>query len=431
MLQIRSLELQNIRCFGKKQHIDFTIDKNIAQWTVILGDNGTGKTSLLKSIVSLLPSPKEFSYRRSNTDTEYYLSYYTDWSKEWSIHRNGDTGPSVMSLEIEETERPFISFDNNPKQWVTYNDDRKHYPMVGVLNTVLFSPVYCFAYGANRRVAPKSLSGEKFLEANETLFIEDSFLQNSEELFFQLDYESAKSRRGSEEINRLKSLIIKVLPKGIKDIRVFKKGHLQREVQFETPYGWVGMKDLSMGYKTTIAWLMDFAYKMIFYHQGHSDPFNQPAILLIDEIDLHMHPSWQYEIIENLTKLFPKTQFIVTAHSPLIAQAALSANIVLLKRSGKEVEVVNDPDIIRSWRVDQILTSDLFGVKDVRPSEIKKLIRKRDNLLAKTSLSDEEQEKLEILRNKIGEIPFYNNKYEKQAFSAIDKIADILKNNQL
>ena len=65
---------------------------------------------------------------------------------------------------------------------------------------------------------------------------------------------------------------------------------------------------------------------------------------LVDEIDLHLHPKWQREIIGFLTQRFPNTQFIATAHSPLVVQAAEDANVVLLKRTGDHVLIENFED---------------------------------------------------------------------------------------
>ena len=60
----------------------------------------------------------------------------------------------------------------------------------------------------------------------------------------------------------------------------------------------------------------------LFEHYPESpDPLSEPGIVLIDNIDLHLHPSWQRHVMENLTACFPGVQFIATAHSPLIAQA--------------------------------------------------------------------------------------------------------------
>lgn len=100
------------------------------------------------------------------------------------------------------------------------------------------------------------------------------------------------------------------------------------------------------------------------------NPLEQPAIVLVDEIDLHLHPKWQRTIIDHLTHLFKQTQFIVTAHSPLIVQSAPEdANIVLLIRQGDQVIIHNNEEAIKGWRIDQVLTSDLFDLPSAIPAE--------------------------------------------------------------
>ncbi len=433
MIYIRKLLIENVRCFGKNQTLDFSTGNNkISQWTVILGDNGSGKTTLLRSITAMLPAPESFLRRRSNWDTEYDLSIYTRWNKSWSLRRGDGKEKSVLKLNIVETKSAFDDGKNGVPMDLryehSYDDDEVFNPHYrSSINTVFFSPVFCFAYGANRRVAPNSLTGTKLLEANETLFNDEAFLPSSEEFFLQVDYESAKSRRGSSEINVVKNLLKRILPSGIQDIKVIKAGPLLREVQVKTHFGWVNINELSLGYKTTIGWLIDFASKMIYYHRNSKNPFNEPAILILDEIDLHMHPAWQVEIVENLTKLFPKTQFIVTAHSPLIVQAALGANIILLKRVSNRVKIINDPDIIRTWRVDQVLTSDLFGLISSRSPFVEKLLEERNELLRKMQLDEQEKTKLRQIEDVLGELPVYDDVYEKQAYSALNKITSLLK----
>lgn len=429
MIYLKKIDIENVRCFGSKQHIDFTGDDGkISQWTVILGDNGTGKTSILKSIVSLLPSPQSFLGKRSHLDTEYDLSINNGWRNAWSLKRN-DEKESKISLTISETEIPFDNQEHYPEMDLSFTMNHKRINTdnygqgLSKFDTRLFSPVYCFAYGANRKMAEKSLSDDNFRNTSETLFREDALLPNSSEYFLRLDYETAKSRKGSEELKRVKELLLKVLPNGVKDIKVEKVERLRREVQVKTDFGWVNLNELSLGYKTTIAWLMDFATKMIYYHENSNTPFDEPAILIIDEIDLHMHPAWQREIIENLTKIFTKTQFIVTAHSPLIAQAALSSNLVLLKRVGDHIKVENTPDVIRSWRIDQVLTSDLFGLKGSRPKEIEKKIQERRTLLKKENLNENQINELQKLNAEIDTMPIGETKAEIDAMEILKDFA--------
>lgn len=433
MLYLKKLEIENVRCFGSKQRVDFTDEKGkISQWTVILGDNGTGKTSILRSIVSLLPSPQSFLGKRSHLETEYNLSINNGWRNAWSLKRNEEK-ESKISLTISQTEVPFENEEHELEMDLSFTMNYKTTNIdyfgqgLSKFDTKLFSPVYCFAYGANRKMAEKSLFDDNFRNTSETLFKDDALLQNSSEYFLRLDYETAKSKKGSQELKRVKELLLRVLPNGVKDIKVVKAERLRREVHVKTDFGWVNLNELSLGYKTTIAWLIDFATKMIYYHENSNSPFDEPAILIIDEIDLHMHPAWQREIIENLTRIFTKTQFIVTAHSPLIAQAALNSNLVLLKRVGDRIKVENTPDVIRSWRIDQVLTSDLFGLKESRPKEIEKKIKKRRILLKKENLSEKQIDELQKLNAEIDAMPIGETKAEIDAMEILKDFAAKLK----
>jgi len=428
MLYLKRLEIENVRCFSKKQRIDFTDgDGKISQWTVILGDNGTGKTSILRSIVSLLPSPVSFLEKRNHTDTEYDLSINNRWRNAWDVkHKDGDQD-SKMTLVVAECEIAFTNEEMEIPLSYTLSHKTSNFDIFNLLtskfDTKVLSRVYCFAYGANRKMAEKSLSDESFSNTSDTLFRDDALLPNSSEYFLRLDYETAKSRKGNEELRKVKELLLKVLPNGVQDIQVVKSGRLQREVQVKTSFGWVKLNELSLGYKTSIAWLIDFATKMIYYHEKSETPFDEPAILILDEIDLHMHPAWQQEIIENLTKIFSKTQFIVTAHSPLIAQAALNSNLVLVRRTGDHIKVINEPDIVRSWRIDQVLTSDLFGLKDSRNKKIEKLLTRRRNLLMKDELNDVENEELKKLESNLDEIPVAETSEYLKAMELVLKIS--------
>ena len=127
--------------------------------------------------------------------------------------------------------------------------------------------------------------------------------------------------------------------------------------------------------------------------------------MLIDEIDLHLHPLWQLEIMKDLSSLFPATQFIATSHSPLIVQAADTANLVLLQKLGDSVEIVNDVNVPRTYRVDQILTSLLFKVKRSRNEATQQLFDQRALLIDKGTLTEEEETLLRDINREIDKLP--------------------------
>lgn len=89
---------------------------------------------------------------------------------------------------------------------------------------------------------------------------------------------------------------------------------------------------LSDGYRTTLSMVADIAYRMALLNPGLSaDVIKEtPGVVLIDEVDLHLHPKWQARILEDLRAIFPKIQLIVTTHAPLVITSVHSRNIRLV-----------------------------------------------------------------------------------------------------
>jgi predicted ATP-binding protein involved in virulence len=197
-------------------------------------------------------------------------------------------------------------------------------------------------------------------------------------------------------------------------------------VEFETSYGSVPLRQLGYGYRTMIAWVVDFASRMVERYPDSPDPLAEPAVVLVDEIDLHLHPKWQRELIGFLTERFPNTQFIVTAHSPLIVQSAPDANIALLKRVGDHVVIENNPETIRGWRVDQILTSDLFGLETARPPEMEKLLLRRKELLTKPKMTKADKKEVEAINDKIGPLPAGESFEQAKTLALIEKSLELI-----
>lgn len=397
--------LENVRCFGKKQTLRLSDEKGKPyHWTIIMGDNGVGKSTLLKGLVSLAPSPKNIYGDRQKI--RLYPGLF-DWREVWNSSRFDGKLPSRMEA------RTTGAYDFKkllPEQeldlWVEQGHQRFNDIQYSEEAYVRIGDFLCFAYGASRKMGKSALTGEKFSTASVSLFDDEAPLINVEEFFMQADYDAKTSRSSAsaQQRKKVKDLLVDVLPE-VTDLRITKASRVGRQVEVKTPFGWVRISDMSLGYKSLIAWVVDFASRMYHYHRTKPNPFIQPAVVLIDELDLHLHPRWQRRVIGYLTKKFPNTQFIATAHSPLIVQAAEDANLVLLKRKGSQVIIENEPDTIRNWRIDQILTSDLFGLSSARSEKTERLMTQRRKLLEKPKLSVADRKKLEALENKMDYIP--------------------------
>ncbi len=204
-------------------------------------------------------------------------------------------------------------------------------------------------------------------------------------------------------------------------------------IEFETPYGWVSPRSLSLGYQTLIAWMVDLAHRLFERYPDSDNPLEQPAIVLVDEIDLHLHPKWQRTVINHLTRILKKTQFIVTAHSPLIVQSApIDANIVLLKRQGDQVIIHNNEEMIKGWRIDQVLTSDLFDLPSARPSEYDNYLKRQEKILSKPQRTPADEQELEEIGKKLDELPIVteNTSEDNEAMKLIRETAELLKQVQ-
>ncbi len=194
-------------------------------------------------------------------------------------------------------------------------------------------------------------------------------------------------------------------------------------VEAQTPYGWVSLTELSSGYRTMLAWVLNLARNLYEDPAPGYDGLDSPAVVLVDEIDLHLHPRWQRDLIPRLSILFPNAQFIVTAHSPLIVQAVPDAHIVVLRREGDHVVIDNNPKAVLGWRVDQLLTSDLFGLESARPPALDALLEERRQLLSKPDISEADEARLAEIRAELDALPYGEDEDEMKARDLIARVA--------
>ena len=400
-----SARVRNVRCFGETQALSFAgRDGSPARWTIILGENGVGKTTLLQ-VLALASSGGR------------YDRYMFD---PWEF--DGGPGPP-LEFSREARTPGFV-------QATLHAAGKSHDVEFTIGNEELHvssppiepQPLVC-GYGAGRRLGVSRLSRPKRSSRlkHASLFV-DAPLRNAEEWLLGEDYAAAKEGRpggpAGKRLERLKELLTRLLP-DVADVRVGEPRRWEPSVEFKTPYGWVPLYGLSLGYQSLVAWMVDLAAAMFDRYEKHADPLAEPAIVLVDEIDLHLHPKWQRSLMGFLTERFPNTQFIATAHSPLVVQAAEDANVVLLKREGDHVVIESNPADVRNWRIDQILTSDLYGLPTARPPRLDRLIAERRAILTKSKVTSADQKRLRAVEKQIGEMPAGETPDEQRAMALI------------
>lgn len=466
-----SLEVENVLCFKEKQELNLSRNGSPAKWTVILGNNGVGKTTLLKCLAMIEKRQEEYinptpsipalisSYiylhPSSNSlvweDLKYlraahakinanvlnldYLGKSPDQNQKAQIQISLENGSSTFSLHPKNIDELLLEISSSEeyKTFLDPNDIEKLSIVNKRINERFMNNLLCYGYGATRKYGKELLSKTVFPRNSLSLFSEEAVLINPEEWLLQTDY-AVKSASGKTKIslekqfNHIVEILKQILP-DIDNIRISSvdEENLSPKAEFLTPFGWVQLSSLGLGYRTTIAWMVDLAVRLFKRYPDSENPLAEPAIVLVDEIDLHMHPKWQRDIMQFLTDRFPNTQFIVTAHSPLVVQAAQDANVVLLQREGDQVKIINNNDleIIENWRVDQVLTS-VFEIPSARPPQIEKLLAERQEILSKPKISKADKAKLKELEEKIGALPTAENQDDIKAMDIIRRAAKLL-----
>jgi small GTP-binding protein len=145
----------------------------------------------------------------------------------------------------------------------------------------------------------------------------------------------------------------------------------------------VALTDLSDGYASVLA----FAGHLLYHASLASGDWQRaPAeisgLILIDEIDLHLHPSWQRTVLPAIQRLLPKSQIITTSHSPFVVGSIGTDSVVVLRRDCDGIQVLTDFPSVEGWRADQIATSELFGLASSRNIATEMLHRQYAELLS-------------------------------------------------
>ena len=160
----------------------------------------------------------------------------------------------------------------------------------------------------------------------------------------------------------------------------------------------VPMKNLSDGYKNTIGMIADIAYRMAVLNPQLLDSalMETPGIVLIDEIDLHLHPRWQQRILQDLQTLFPKVQFIVSTHAPSVINSVRTENLLILSEHG-------DSQLLPGEVYGKDANYILDGVMEAnrRPAAVQKLFDHFYRTLETENLVQAKEE-LDAIENTIG-----------------------------
>lgn len=415
-----SLSLENVRCFGPAQTLELHRDGKVAKWVVLLGDNGVGKTTVLQCLYAMKPTLTELAQGLSASQPA--LINWSRWPGDDRLSRE------VLSRDLHQVVNvDTIVVRGEHLYSANYQASSSRNQTLGYSADAPLSMFIC-SYGGSRKSNDFQTVEQLSSDEPGTLFDERATLLSTEQWYIEYDYAAARtnSEQAKDRLTVVRKTLIDLLP-DVDDLRItgLDAQPPRPTLEAHTPYGWVRVRDLSLGYRTLMAWVVDFAARMFARYPTSPNPLAEPAVCLVDEIDLHLHPAWQRKLIAYLDERFPATQFIVTAHSPLVVQAAEHAKVAVLRRHEGEdfVTIHNDLESVRGWRVDQILTSDLFGLDGSRSPRINDLERERATILGKPALNDADRARLDELKQELEALPHGDTSQDREAWDLVRRIA--------
>ncbi len=338
-MYIKKIELENIKSFKKfKWELDENEDP--AGWHVLLGSNGAGKSTFIRSAAVALIGPIEALKSRA---------VFSDWVKK---------GEESGFIRIEITQDGNVDTwavkGKQNKQNISYSTKitsggeiskvtRTNDPDRTVWNnkTGWFSA----SYGPFRRFSGGNSDYQKLfyssplLARHISIFGEDVALTETLEWLKELRFKELEYSN-SLSSSLLKNIIAFInqddfLPNGVTLDSVSSEG-----IIFTDAFGTsVNIEDLSDGYRSILSMMLELIRQMVQCY-GKSNIFDKdcktvkmPGVVFIDEVDVHLHASWQRKIGLWLTEHFPRIQFIVSTHSALICQSAENGSIWKLPNS--------------------------------------------------------------------------------------------------
>ena len=197
-----------------------------------------------------------------------------------------------------------------------------------------------------------------------------------------------------KELNLIAQTIEQFIPK-YKNLRVTRIPipHMLIEKNDET----LSLNQLSDGEKNMIAMVGDIARRLTMANTHLENPLEGDGIVIIDEVDLHLHPAWQRVIISKLTEVFPNCQFIVSTHSPQILSHVKAESIFILKQEDDNISLTKPTESYGKSTDRQL--EDILGV-EARPLEIKEDLHRLFKLIQEMNL-DKAKELMDELENKI------------------------------
>jgi predicted ATP-binding protein involved in virulence len=358
------LEIENVRAI-RSMIVDFRASAASSEgrkWTVLLGENGCGKSTILKSIGLVLAGSEALSDLIG--EPSQWVRVGEERAKLVATICTATGEERTVSLIINRNDRRDVVIRNNSESLRALDDAIGHADR----------NYFIAGYGAFRRPPSNSEYSSPTRSRRRrgrsaqlaTLFSSDYELVGLEDWALTLDY-----ARGSAGLTVISHALEQLLP-GMQFAGIDKS---IRSVMMETVDGKIPLAQLSEGYQAMAAWAGDLLFCMTETFKDRNDPLAARGVLLIDEMDLHLHPVWKRSLIDFLNSAFPNLQFIATTHSPLSIQQCREGELFVVRRNETSAPTLvafnGDPSQLR---LSDLFLSPLIGLETLDSPRVATLV---------------------------------------------------------
>lgn len=371
---------------------------------VIIGDNGAGKTSLLNGIcVALGGLFNPISFNDINASRQIQ-----DEDVRVTSVLVGDTTENIEKHFPVKIEMDLMLFrgqvlyevvkENSLSSSLMIKDALKNKMREAISNSAIQLPLLNFQ-SAERKLIPATNNEESISLKNlerkhgyKNAFIGVSSFSEILEWCAKMDYAEYKLKHEVGEYKNFKAIISKFMQKitGSKEALRVDYAATIGQLMFYDGSNSEAINILSAGYQNILCMIMDLARRAVLLNPTMDNFEFIEGVVIIDEIDMHLHPKWQWKILDALHTTFPKVQFIVATHSPIIISSADKEAKLIKMKSPNEIEYLTSA---YGYNISDVV--ELRQGSTELPQEAKNLKNELEN-----SIDDENFEKAEQLIQK-------------------------------
>jgi predicted ATPase len=416
---LQRLRLRNIRSLGDLELAFSHPDGKSRSWTYILGENGTGKSSVLRAIALIM----------AGGDALYELVGEPD---DWIRLGAGEAGIEVnFATQAGEARHASLTFKRGLKLADFVELNRAALEQLDSALERAERNYFVVGYGVTRRPTGDERSSFAFTSsrfrslrarATATLFSPDASLISLEQWAMDLEY-----RRGKSGLSAVQTALDTLLP----DVEFSRIDRERRRVLFRTPDGELPLAALSDGYQAMAAWCGDLLWQITETFPDYRDPLKARGLLLVDELDLHLHPVWQRRLVSFLKKTLPNVQVVVTTHSPLTVHQAGEGELFVLRRDKNGVTASGYEGAPNRLMLHQLLQSPLFGLTTLDSPQVEDI---RDELRDLQGVGRDDppdpaaQRRIRNLKRRLNDVPEWRETqpYLQRTNEVLEQIANEL-----